>query len=71
MQLIKLNPPGDQPWCDDMKTCPAIFVDAESDHAVVQGNLLVDSTVMLPDGEVRVLVPKALLRSLAAQLARI
>ncbi len=71
MNLIKLVPLDASAQCGDDDDCPAVYVDTESEDAVVQGERMTDPGVELPAGEVRVVVPKALLRSLASQLARI
>ena len=64
MKLTKLVPPeGD---CNDGKTCPAVHV-TDGDLVVVQGYLVPEAPLTPPAGEGLVAVPRALLRSLAAQ----
>ncbi len=72
VNLIKLIPPNADDFCKDVKTCPAVYDDLDSEEfAAIQGYLMENPPAGVPAGEGMVLFPKTLLRALAAQLAQL
>ena len=70
MKLTKLIPPYADTNCGDDGDCPAVYA-SDGELAAVQGPHFADPDIEMAADEGMVLVPKALLRALAAQLAEL